>query len=64
MNIAIAKMRIQILQTQSFGLRILKVNQEEGEDVECHEDKVSTSADMSYSDGPDLADDDGSNGSS
>jgi hypothetical protein len=64
MNIVLPKMGIQIFQTQSFGLRIHKVDQEEGEDVEGHEDEESTGTNMSYSDGPDLTNDDGSNRSS
>lgn len=62
-NIKLAKVRVKLLESLSLGLWVAGVDQDGGKDIEGHEDEVNAWPDISYSDRPDLANDDGTEGS-
>lgn len=58
------EMRVKLFQSLVLGLGIACVDQNGGENVECHEDEVSFGSDIGNRDRPDLTNDDRSQGGS
>lgn len=61
-DVELSKVRIQLFEGLLLGLRVASIHKNGGKDVEGHEDEVDAGTDVSDGHGPDLADDDGTEG--